>query len=723
MIDEQDTQGRREGAVVGPYVLHEEIGRGGMGVVYRATRADTGLEVAVKLMLPELSSSIRFRERFIAEAQTAPKLDHPNIVPVHEAGGVDSELYIAMRLVHGADLKQVVEREGRLAPGRVAAILRQVSAALDYAHGVGVVHRDVKPQNILLSKIDDDAEDLVYITDFGLMKPAGSESTASRTSEVLGSIQYMAPEQIEGMPTDGRADVYSLGCVAFEALTGAIPFDRSNEVAVLWAHVHEDPPRVTDLRAELGGLDIVIATALAKHPDDRYLTCGEFSEAVREGLEKNQRAMFMPAVRPLVARIPRKKTEREVWAPNFFPELSRVRKLTNKTNWRRVAGVTAAVSLVASGLVQFAHPQGLAGAAQDVADVADSVITAVTDLGSGDEVASSEAGDQGDGRQRERRTRPGILPPNERGGPARGSSAGSRSPVTEFAAPSGDIVFVHGDHCSPCNGEDREIFKTDGKRIVQLTDNEAWDDRPSWSPNGKRIVFLRTFENLGETSPPPRTEIWVMDEDGTGQERVVSLGDLGDPEPYGSESWRVSWSPDGRRLVYSTDEGIFVVDIVGGEKRQLLGGIGKWPEWSPAGDSIVYSRRMSRATSALWVMGSDGSGQRQLTHPDEQREVDRYASWTPDGHQIVFSRGFLTLDNFSSLGDVANDQIFVIDVDGTDLREVTTADGRTAWWPSISKAGDDVVYVSDEDLYVIGIDGSNKRRLTTNGDNTAPDWR
>lgn len=316
----------QQGTAFGGFIIGELLGRGGMGVVYRATRLSDGREVALKLMLPEISANKEFRERFIREAQIAPALDHPNIVPVYETGEVDSELFIAMQLIEGCDLKSVLGQEGPLPTRRALGILEQAGLALDTAHEAGIVHGDVKPQNLMIAPTEE-SKDRVLLTDFGLIRPMGSESSASRTGAIFGSIQYMAPEQIEGIQADGRADVYSLACVAFEALTGRIPFDRPNEVGVIWAHIHEEPPRVTDENPALpGGLNEVLHQAMSKHPEDRFLTCGELVEALHHGAKNSASAILPAGVRPLVNRRKRLQTEREVWAPNFFPELSRVRK-------------------------------------------------------------------------------------------------------------------------------------------------------------------------------------------------------------------------------------------------------------------------------------------------------------------------------------------------------------------------------------------------------------
>jgi serine/threonine-protein kinase len=714
-MNNKKAEGRREGATIGPYVLHDEIGRGGMGVVYRATRADTGLEVAIKLMLPELASNVRFRERFIAEAQTAPKLDHPNIVPVFEAGEADSELFIAMRLVDGPDLKQVIEREGALPPQRVISLMRQASSALDYAHGTGVVHRDVKPQNLLLVTGVSSSSDHVYITDFGLVKPVGAESTTSRTGEVFGSIQYMAPETIEGMPTDGRADVYSLGCIAFEALTGAIPFDRPNEVAVLWAHVHEDPPRVTGIRPGLpGGLDTAVANALAKHPDDRYLTCGEFIDAVEEGLTKGKRAISMPTVRPLVQRIPRKKTEREVWAPNFFPELSRVRKLTNRTNWVRTLGITTALSLLLAGTVQLAHPRGLIGAASDVLDAADSVVVAVTDSGEKIEEAKNDFRNLQSEPQSVERTKRGAAAPvrGAQSGNAPGNTRASfgRPPVVNDGnIPATEIVFVRSD------GGNKEIYKTDpgDSSVTRLTHNGVDEDYPSWSPDGRMIAYSRT-------GPGAATGLWVMLSDGSREHRVAKLS--GDTSGSPTEWPDLSWSPDGKRIVYSY-RGIHVINLDGTGGRLLADPGSAAPEWSPDGTKIVFSRETDSGW-AIWIMNADGSDQEQLTHPTDPTPADSDPTWTPDSNHVVFSRGGLGV--FAGNTGVNNAGLFLVDPDGANLRRIS--EGRGEFEPSSSPSGDEFVYMGRTgqaygDLYLIDADGTNKRRLTTDGGYSSPDWR
>ena len=291
----------RIGTVFAAYALEGVLGRGGMSVVYRADNARLGNKIALKVLAPDLSEDDAFRERFVRESRVAASINHPNIIPIYDAGDSDGLLYIAMRYVEGADLKVLLRREDPLHVPRACALISQVGGALHTAHQAGLIHRDIKPGNILIERIDDGIQILehVYLADFGLTKHAQSRSGLTHTGQFVGTVDYVAPEQIEGRPTDKRADVYSLGCVLFECLTGVVPYHRESDVAVLWAHVQEECPPVTTLRSDLpAGMDDVVARAMAKSPDDRYQTAAEFVAEVsllgREGA-RDRGGTVMPA--------------------------------------------------------------------------------------------------------------------------------------------------------------------------------------------------------------------------------------------------------------------------------------------------------------------------------------------------------------------------------------------------------------------------------------------
>ena len=257
------------------YRIEELVGRGGMGVVYRAYDLRLKRTVALKLVTPELALDERFKERFARESELTMALEHPNVVPIHDAGDVDGRLYLAMRLVEGTDLRALLAREGALEPARALAICGQVANALDAAHRKGLVHRDVKPSNVLL-----DANEHVYLADFGLTRHLEEQGLRAGEGRSVGTPAYLAPEQIEGKPIDGRVDVYSLGCMLYECLTGSVPFRRSSRLAAAWAHLEEEPPRVSELDSGLPpALDDVIRKALAKEPDERFPTCTALIDA------------------------------------------------------------------------------------------------------------------------------------------------------------------------------------------------------------------------------------------------------------------------------------------------------------------------------------------------------------------------------------------------------------------------------------------------------------
>lgn len=262
----------RIGTELAGYRIEALIGRGASGGVYLAEHVRLGRKVALKILSPELAADDVFRQRFIRESRLAAELDHPGIVTVYDAGEQDGIPYLSMRLVEGTDLATVLER-GRLDPERAVRLLSQVAEALDAAHARGLVHRDVKPANILLAPAPGSPE-RAFLSDFGIAKRSGSLPELTRTGHFVGTLDYVAPEQIRGEEIDARADQYSLACVLYHCLTGEPPFARPSEVAVIYAHLNDDPPRPSARRPDLpAGLDAVLERGLAKAREDRYASC------------------------------------------------------------------------------------------------------------------------------------------------------------------------------------------------------------------------------------------------------------------------------------------------------------------------------------------------------------------------------------------------------------------------------------------------------------------
>ena len=316
------------GGVVAGHRIEAVAGRGGMGVVYRARQLSLDRVVALKVIAPALMQDDAMRRRFLRESRVAASIDHPHVIPVYYAGEEDGVAYIAMRFVDGDDVRTLVRREGPLEPRRAVKIAGQVASALDAAHAAGLVHRDVKPANVLLGP-----DDHVYLTDFGLTKHVLSEAGATRDGHWVGTLDFVAPEQIRGERVDARADVYSLGCLLYYALTGRPPFDRDNDEAKLWAHLSEDPPRVT------GPLGPVLQRALAKDPDDRYPSAGDLGRAAAAALEGSspaqERVVAVGAAAPI-------EVETRTAGTHLAPPPKRRRSV-----WLAAAGGAAVVAVIA----------------------------------------------------------------------------------------------------------------------------------------------------------------------------------------------------------------------------------------------------------------------------------------------------------------------------------------------------------------------------------------
>jgi DNA-binding beta-propeller fold protein YncE len=338
--DSGETPGTAQIIAGGEFAGHRivaELGRGGMGVVYRAHDPVLDRDRALKVIVPALSADPRFRERFRRESRLAAQVDHPNLIPIYRAGEEAGQLFLVMRLVEGVDLRSEVAENGPLAPPRAARIVSELGAALDAAHARGLVHRDVKPANVLIESTD--GAERVFLTDFGISRSATGSGTITGSGEVMGSLDYVAPEQLEGAEVDRRADIYSLGCVAFFTLTGEPPFPRDSDVAKMYAHVNAPRPRASELAPNLtAAIDEVIARALAVEPDRRPATAGELGADLEEAIAGVHEAT--------TTRVPRRR-------PRARPAGKPGRRLGGRRGRLAIAGsivvaIAAAAAIVAT---------------------------------------------------------------------------------------------------------------------------------------------------------------------------------------------------------------------------------------------------------------------------------------------------------------------------------------------------------------------------------------
>jgi serine/threonine protein kinase len=282
-----------DGQTFGGYHIIELVGAGGMGLVYRAEQRILGRMVALKVIRPEIAESGDYRSRFLREARLAAAVDHPNVVSVFDAGEQDGRLYLTMQWIDGQDLGTLLDREQRLAPERVVRIGAQLAEALEAVHDAGVVHRDVKPSNVLVRSIG--GRDHAYLTDFGIAKAPATQDSLTRTGWVIGTPGYLSPEQIRGDQPGPRSDLYALGCIIFETLTGERPFSGDNDLAVHWAQASGPPPVASSAWPALGTrYDAFLARALAVDPQERFQSGTAFAEAL-QAAHTGQPAGLTPA--------------------------------------------------------------------------------------------------------------------------------------------------------------------------------------------------------------------------------------------------------------------------------------------------------------------------------------------------------------------------------------------------------------------------------------------
>ena len=362
-----------------------------MGIVYRATQLDLRRPVAIKVIAADRARDPGLRTRFSLEARLAAAIDHPNLVPVHTAGEEDGRLYLVMRYVNGTDLHHQLKRDGGLAPARAARVVSQVAAGLDAAHAAGLVHRDVKPANVLL------AGEHVYLGDFGLSRLQSSGERITESGAWIGTVDYMSPEHLRGEQTDARSDVYALGCVLFAALTGEAPFRRDTVPQTMSAHLHQPPPRPTDHAPVPAAFDDVVARALAKHPEDRFPSAGDLGRAALaavagEPVTEQERTVATGAAAPaaittampteLLGREPAPERVQTDWQPpEHAPALKRRHRRAPRRGALGLLAV-AAISASVAAVMLVEQGGGTAGASVqlstgEVRDAADDFAKAI----------------------------------------------------------------------------------------------------------------------------------------------------------------------------------------------------------------------------------------------------------------------------------------------------------------------------------------------------------
>lgn len=669
------------GAEIANYRVSRVVGRGGMGVVYVAEHIHLGRMAALKTISGVHAETPEFRERFVRESRLAAQIDHPNIVPIYDAGEAEGQLYLAMRFVDGEDLDQLNEREAPLAPGRVLDVFAQVASALDTAHAQGLVHRDVKPANVLLEPTGPGGHLHAYLADFGLTKHTGTDSGLTVTGQVMGTVFYVAPEQIEGREIDGRADQYSLGCMLFECLTGSRPFDSGGQLlATLNAHVNHPRPPVSAHRPELpAALDAVVARALSVSPDERFATCGEFVAAARAALDADhpdggtdRRAadtavgVGPPPPRPGAA--PGEATSAPSGATSAPDEAAPRR---SRTVAAALVGAVVLAGAVAAAIVLW--PAGVG-----------SDSTAERDDGAASETVADEGSeDEGDPAGEDTAAEGAAEPPGQI--VFTSTRAGQNDIFRMEPDGSGLVNLTEGSDSDDrqatwSRDRDRIVFASDrtgefaihtmnpdGTDVTQVTAGEGRDLDPRFSPNGERIAFSSQRDET--------RSIWVIDVDGTDLEQLTDAG---------GEDMRPTWSNDGTQLAFHRRHGadqrldIFVKEAdLDAEPVNVTDRPASdfHPSWAPAEPLVAFASDHDGAEDIFTVEvtgvvdGDEPGTPRNLTGSPDTDDLD--PNWSPDANWITFQRG---------RGE--DTEVYIMRADGSDVSQLTesdSADGDPGW--------------------------------------------
>ncbi len=645
------------GGTVGPYKITQYIGRGGMATIYKAHQITLDRDVALKVIHPALKEDESFVQRLKREASIIAKLNHPNIVPVYDYGELDGMSYLVMRFIDGKTLKEILQDQ-KLGTERILDIIRPVADALSYAHARGVLHRDVKPSNILI-----DNEGHVYLADFGLARlTQGDDSTISQDM-IIGSPQYISPEQAKAEAVDARSDIYSLGIVIYEMFTGRAPFHGDTSYATITAHINQPlpPPRSFNPKVP-PAVEKVLEKALAKEREKRFGSVRDMMKALENAVRGPMEADEPVTPLPLLASN----------SPTQSPRQNPLGRL--KGNWQDrsplllgAIGILAVCVLVAClfGIAALARQTPFFSARAPTPLLPRSPSPVSTDA-SGSSTATPVAG---------------LTP-----------SANPTAVTVRPAAPYGRIAY------SIATGDSVEqhtiwIAYGDGSNAHAILDAAMW---PSIAPDGRQIAYYRMGRESG---------IYIANIDGSAQRKAIPFDD----------TCCVSWAPDSKRLVYfkgilKRGGTIFTANVDGSNATEI--GPGFNPSWSPDGNRIAYAGCQPNSTQCgIFVYDLKTKWPTLIT-----RDNGGNPQWSPRGDRIVYQAD----DGRSHIN------VFVVNADGTGHQQLSYGRGNDGQ-PDWSRDGNSIFWRSDQNgtawaIYAMNSDGSNQRLLIRNAPPDGDMW-
>lgn len=673
-----------------------------MASVYKAYDDRFAREVAIKMLHQHGLDDDGTRSKFAQEARIIAALEHHAIVPVYDYGEHEGQPYLVMRMMLGGSLKE------RLAVGPVgleetAVILQRICAALDKAHQHHIVHRDIKPANILF-----DEDGVAYLADFGIARLTDH----TQTTTVIGSPRYMAPEQAKARPLSGQTDVYQMGVVLFQMLTGRVPFDGETTEGILYQHINSHVPLVIELNPTLPArCDGVIGYAMAKNPEDRYATAGELARAFAQAIGHTS-TTFPTAMPSAVRYAPPPPTYHDTIVTASIPtpiQSAPAPAPRSSRGWLIGLGV-AAITLLACGALIVAWANGDRWLAMltpepGVTTTAESVAT--------EQAQNEEAGIEASPVPINNETGEGTPTAEVELAPTATVEVGEAPIPGEaiFSLTAAELAELGGgvgqiSYAANRDGQfDIYINNADGSER-RLTSFVKDDFRPIWSPDGTRIAY----HSLRDV-----WQVYVMNADGSGQLNLTrTLTDESFPQ----------WSPDGSQILFHSNRensvkvqfDIFVMNADGSDVRRLTTSEDNetGASWSPDGTQIAYQRKLANGREHIFLMDADGSNQQQITSGSTD---SLYPIWSPDGRRLLFHSN-----------RAGGWNIFSMAIDGSDIRQISDA-GTEDFFATWSPNGEWVVYHSNvgddnRDLFIGRADGTETIRLTeTAQEERMPSWK
>ncbi|MCE7946943.1 MAG: hypothetical protein DYG88_05890 [Chloroflexi bacterium CFX4] len=712
----------------GQYMITALLGEGGMAAVFRAQQLSVKRDVAIKVIKTGLLNMGEFVRRFEREAETVAALDHIHILKVFDYGQQGDMVYLVMQLLSGGSLADLIARSGGLSVTQAAKLLDQMAAALDYAHGQSIVHRDMKPHNVLL-----DQQGNAFLTDFGIAKLRNTSGTAlTQSGGTLGTPAYMSPEQWRGEAVDARADIYALGIILFEMLTGRVPFEGDTAFGLMHKHVYEPIPPVRDIKPDLPlSVERVINKALAKDKEQRFESAGALAAAFRQaisddGWDENR----TPEAVIAAPRSTRHLTTPSAPVAESAPEPPSTARRTNlpilllaavlvlaligvgaillSQNNAAAEATNTAQTLIAAQATQTAAAPTLTAVPSATATLTPSATASATASPTATPTATLTATATATHTATPTVTATLTVSPTLTHTPTDAPTATPLPLPTAFGGGSSRIIFT----TSRDGNQEIYSIEANGRSPRNLTRDPFDDYSPAFSPDGTRIVFVSTRGG--------GRQLFIMDADGGNVQRLTRER---------AENYDAAWSPDGKQIVYvSTRDrrrNIYLISTASGDLEDPIRltdvqATDERPLFSPDGTQIAFISDRS-GTRQVWLMNADGSNPRQLTQPPA---TVRYFAWSPDGTQIVISqnRG----ENRAQLylmpaAPTANDAMQRLTNDlGNHIQPVWTADGQHIIY--LSNFGLSVA-ARRYNLWIVDRQGGDAHQLTRDTLDNIPDSR